>query len=208
MSAIVERWYRFGDQAWTRDGRLGLRLIVASALVTILIAFLGPLHRGAQRRPRRHQPAAAWFIPVAWGKAIGLPLSEWIVVPVLWVSITAGGIGLVLAYRAVLAGWRPRVKRLVWLGVGLNLATAFTLPLTSADVLMYAAYGRIQRQGLDPYTITPAEIFRQSFDPVLVWTDGPGRTPRASMGPSRRRRSGWRTCSAASRCTTWCSGCS
>ena len=183
MSAIVERWHRFGDQAWTRDGRLGLTLIVASALVTILIAFLGPSTVALNVGPAGTSLLPPWFIPVAWGKAIGLPLSEWIVVPVLWVSITVGAVGLVLAYRAVLAGWRPRIKRLVWLGVGLNMATAFTLPLTSADVLMYAAYGRIQRQGLDPYTITPAEIFRQSYDPVLVWTERPWQDTPSVYGP-------------------------
>ncbi|QIK72428.1 hypothetical protein G7070_09300 [Propioniciclava coleopterorum] len=183
MSAIVERWHRFGDQPWTRDGRRGLALIVASCLVTILIAFLGPSTVALNVGPAGRSLLPPWFVPVEWGKAIGLPLSEWVVVPVLWVGITLGAIGLVLAYRAVLAGWRPRIARLVGLGVGLNLATAFTLPLTSADVLMYAAYGRIQRQGLDPYSITPAEIFRQSYDPVLVWTERPWQDTPSVYGP-------------------------
>ena len=111
MSAIVERWHRFGDQAWTRDGRLGLTLIVASALVTILIAFLGPSTVALNVGPAGTSLLPPWFIPVEWGKAIGLPLSEWVVVPVLWVGIIVGAFGLVIAHRAVVAGWRPRIRR-------------------------------------------------------------------------------------------------
>ncbi len=183
MRAIVERWHRFGDQSWTRSGRLGLSLIVVSCVLTILIAFLGPSTVALNVGPAAGSLLPPWFIPGESGKAIGLPLSEWVVVPVLWVGIIVGAFGLVIAHRAVVAGWRPRIRRLITLGVGLNLATAFTLPLTSADVLMYAAYGRLQRQGMDPYSVTPAEIFRQSFDPVLVWTERPWQDTPSVYGP-------------------------
>ena len=39
MTALVERLSRFGDQPWTKNGRLGFRLIVISCLVTIVVAF-------------------------------------------------------------------------------------------------------------------------------------------------------------------------
>lgn len=183
MSTIVERLRRFGERPWTRNGPLGLKLIVVSCLTTILVAFLGPSTVALNVGPAGASLLPPWFIPVAWGRAIGLPLSEWVVVPVLWAGIIIGAVGLVIGHRAVLDGWRPRLRRLIGLGVGLNLATAFTLPLTSADVLMYAAYGRIQRQGLDPYSVTPAEIFRQSFDPVLVWTERPWQDTPSVYGP-------------------------
>lgn len=180
---IVERMRRLGEQPWTRDGALAVKLIVVSCLTTIVIAFLGPSTVALNVGPAGTSLLPPWFIPVAWGRQIGLPLSEWVVVPVLWVGIIVGAIGLVIGHRAILHGWRPRLRRLVGLGIGLNLATAFTLPLTSADVLMYAAYGRIQRQGLDPYSVTPAEIFRQSFDPVLVWTERPWQDTPSVYGP-------------------------
>jgi hypothetical protein len=183
VSTIVERLRRFGERPWTRNGPLGLKLIVVSCLTTILVAFLGPSTVALNVGPAGASLLPPWFIPVAWGRAIGLPLSEWVVVPVLWAGIIIGAVGLVIGHRAVLDGWRPRLRRLIGLGVGLNLATAFTLPLTSADVLMYAAYGRIQRQGLDPYSVTPAEIFRQSFDPVLVWTERPWQDTPSVYGP-------------------------
>ena len=81
------------------------------------------------------------------------------------------------------AGWRPSVHRLFTLGAALSLATALVPPLTSADVLMYAAYGRLQRQGINPYDITPAEIFRQSFDPVLIFTEQPWQDTPSVYGP-------------------------
>ena len=105
-------------------------------------------------------------------------------------------------------GWKPRYKKLFGLGTVLSLLTICVPPLTSADVLMYAAYGRLQAIGRDPYEITPAEVFRGQFDPVLS-------LDRAAVAghPQRLRpdhvldaaRSP--TSSAARTCTTSCSGC-
>lgn len=183
MNAIAARLQSLGDHAWTRDGRLGFRLIVLSCLVTIVVAFLGPSTVTLNPGPADGSLLPPWFIPVEWGKQVGLPLSEWVVVPALWIGITVGAIGLVIAWRAVTDGWRPRIHRMFHLGVGLNLATAFVPPLTSADVLMYAAYGRLQHLGRNPYDITPAEIFRQAYDPVLVWTERPWQDTPSVYGP-------------------------
>lgn len=183
MNAIDAWRRRLDERPWTKDGRLGFRLIVISCLVTILIAFLGPSTVTLNVGPANGSLLPPWYLPVEWGRAIGLPLPEWVVVPVLWIGITLGSVGLVLAWRAVTAGWRPRIHLMFALGTVLNLATAAVPPLTSADVLMYAAYGRLQRQGLDPYSITPAEIFRQTFDPVLVWTERPWQDTPSVYGP-------------------------
>ncbi len=167
---------------WTSNQRLGLSLIVASCLVTLVIAALGPSAVALQLGPAPGL-LPPWSIPEGLGKTIGLPLSEWVVVPALWVGIVAGAVGLWICWRAVAAGWRPSVHRLFTLGAALSLATALVPPLTSADVLMYAAYGRLQRQGINPYDITPAEIFRQSFDPVLIFTEQPWQDTPSVYGP-------------------------
>ena len=65
----------------------------------------------------------------------------------------------------------------------LSLLTISVPPLTSADVLMYAAYGRLQVIGRDPYEITPAEVFRGQFDPVLRWTERPWQDTPSVYGP-------------------------
>ncbi|MDO5533530.1 MAG: hypothetical protein Q4F65_02620 [Propionibacteriaceae bacterium] len=183
MNPLVERWSALGERAWTKNGRLGFRLIVLSCLVTIAIAFLGPSTVTLNPGPANGSLLPPWFIPVEWGHRIGLPLSEWIVVPALWVGITVGAVGLVIAWRAVTAGWRPRIHLMFYLGVALNVATACVPALTSADVLMYAAYGRLQRLGMNPYAITPAEIFRQAYDPVLVFTERPWQDTPSVYGP-------------------------
>ncbi len=181
--AIVERFLRWADAPWSSSPRLGLGLIVASCLVTIVVAFLGPSSVTLNPGPADGSWLPPWFIPTDIGLTWGLPLSEWIVVPVLWVGISIGAVGLWVAWRAVAAGWRPGIHKLFGLGVALNLATAAVPPLTSADVLMYAAYGRLQRLGMNPYDITPAEVFRQSYDPVLIWTERPWQDTPSVYGP-------------------------
>lgn len=183
-SGPVLRWFRrFGEKPWTYDGPWGLRLIVASCLITIVVAFLGPSTVTLDVGPANGSLLPPYFIPSELGARLGLPLPEWVVVPALWIGILLGAIGLFIAWRATEAGWRPAIHRLFLLGTGLSLATAFVPPLTSADVLMYAAYGRLQRQGFNPYEITPAEIFRQAYDPVLVWTERPWQDTPSVYGP-------------------------
>ncbi len=48
---------------------------------------------------------------------------------------------------------------------------------------MYAAYGRLQAIGMNPYDITPAEVFRSQFDPVLRWTERPWQDTPSVYGP-------------------------
>ncbi|MFV0452573.1 MAG: hypothetical protein ACK5LS_10105 [Propioniciclava sp.] len=180
----VARWFRrIGEHAWTYDGRLGLRLIVISCLVTIAVALLGPSSVTLNVGPADGSLLPPYFLPVEVGQRFGLPLPELVLVPLLWIGIIVGALGLFVAWRAIEAGWRPGIHRLFYLGAGLSFATALVPPLTSADVLMYAAYGRLQRQGLDPYEITPAEIFRQAYDPVLVWTERPWQDTPSVYGP-------------------------
>ncbi len=190
MIALIDRviewlrvlWARF-DGPWASDGRLGFRLILISCLTTIGVAALGPSSVALNVGEANGSLLPPWFVPQAVRERLGLPLSEWVVVPALWLGITIGAIGLWVAWRAVAAGWRPRVRLMFGVGVGLNLATVLVPPLTSADVLMYAAYGRLQRHGFDPYSITPAEIFRQAFDPVLVLTERPWQDTPSVYGP-------------------------
>ena len=85
--------------------------------------------------------------------------------------------------RALAGGWLPNPRRLFGLGTGLSLATILVPPLTSADILMYAGYGRLQMIGRNPYEITPAEVFRGQFDPVLRWTEQPWQDTPSVYGP-------------------------
>lgn len=162
---------------WRRNPRIGMTLIIVGTIIPILVGLCGPSAVALKLGPRRGL-LPPWYIPTSW-----FHLNEWVAVIALWVAIAIGAVGLVIAVRAVRDGWRPDVRRLWWTGVALNLATSLTLPLTSADVLMYAAYGRIQRLGLSPYSITPAEIFRMQYDIVLYWTERPWQDTPSVYGP-------------------------
>ncbi len=150
---------------------------MASALTTIAVGFAGPSAVALDLGPRAGL-LPPWYLPAAFGRP-----PEWVAVPLLWIGLFAGAIGLWIAWQAVQAGWRPDNRRLLWLGIALSTATALVLPLTSADVLMYAAYGRVQVLGLNPYDITPADIFRQEYDPVLILTERPWWDTPSVYGP-------------------------
>ena len=167
----------FLDGPWSRNHRVGLGLIVASSLLAIGVAACGPSMVALRLGPRDNL-MPPWYLPAGW-----VTLSEWVAVPLLWLGLILGLVGLWVCWRAIHAGWRPHNRKLFALGAVLSIGTSLVPPMTSADVLMYAAYGRLQVLGLDPYSITPAEIFRQEFDPVLVWTERPWQDTPSVYGP-------------------------
>lgn len=159
---------------WYRDPRIGVAGIVAATVLTLIAGFLGPsvVTLTLQRRGSWMPP---WFVTAR--------PNEWLASSLVWGSIIVGALGLFVCMLALEDGWRPSVKRMLGLGAGLNLATILVPPLTSADVLMYAAYGRLQRIGRDPYDITPAEVFRTQLDVVLNQTERPWTDTPSVYGP-------------------------
>ncbi len=164
---------------WHRDHRWGLGLIVGTSLGIALMGFLGPSAVTLSLGPRRGSLLPPWYAPTSWDTNP----NPWVAVLGLYVLIAVGAVGLWVASRAVVDGWRPRVERLLGLGAALNLIVSLVPPMTSADVLMYAAYGRLQVLGRDPYEITVGEIFRQQYDPVLSVTERPWQDTPTVYGP-------------------------
>jgi len=168
---------RLRDASWTQNPRLGVALITASAATTIAVGFAGP-SAVALNVGKRTSWLPPWYLPASTGTP-----HEVVAVVLLWLGLVVGTLGLWIAWRAVNDGWRPDNRKLFGLGAGLSTLTALVLPLTSADVLMYAAYGRLQVLGLDPYDITPAMIFRAEYDPVLILTERPWQDTPSVYGP-------------------------
>ncbi len=162
---------------WHRDHRYALVGIVSATALTLLAGFLGPSAVTLTLGPRdSYQPP--WYLPAG----IVSP-NEWIVSALIWAAIIVGAVALWVGMRALGDGWKPRARRLFALGTTLTLLTITVPPMTSADVLMYAAYGRLQAIGMNPYDITPAEVFRSQFDPVLRWTERPWQDTPSVYGP-------------------------
>lgn len=158
--------------------RVGLGLILLATVLTVAVGALGPSAVTLTLGPRT-SPLPPYHLPEG---TVATP-HEWLVSGLLFAAVVIGGLGLTVAIRAQRSGWRPRVWRVFAFGVGLNVATLMVPPLTSADVLMYAAYGRLQRLGIDPYDITPATVFRSQYDPVLRWTERPWQDTPSVYGP-------------------------
>ena len=167
----------YRPRVWHRNHRYGLLGIVAATVLTVVTGLLGPSAVTLTLGPRTSL-LPPWYVPAG----IVRP-NEWVVSVLIWLAILVGAGGLFVAMRALADGWKPKVKRVFALGTALSLLTITVPPLTSADVLMYAAYGRLQRIGRDPYELTPAEVFRGQFDPVLRWTERPWQDTPSVYGP-------------------------
>jgi alpha-1,6-mannosyltransferase len=162
---------------WHRNHQFALFGIVGATALTLLAGFLGPSAVTLTLGPR-DSFLPPWYLPAGL-----VTPNEWFVSILIWVAIILGALGLWVGLRAMADGWKPRFKKLFALGTVLSLLTICVPPQTSADVLMYAAYGRLQAIGRSPYEITPAEVFRGQFDPVLRWTERPWQDTPSVYGP-------------------------
>jgi hypothetical protein len=177
LRAVIVRLRAVVAAPWARNHRLGLALIVAGSVLTLAVAACGPSPVTLTLGPRIDY-LPPWYLPAG-----RIKLGEWVAVPALWLALCLGAVGLYVCWRAVNSGWRPNNRRLFLLGSLLSVLTSLVPAMTSADVLMYAAYGRLQVLGLNPYDITPAEIFRQEYDPLLIWTERPWQDTPSVYGP-------------------------
>jgi len=168
---------RYRPEVWHRNHRFALFGVVAATALTLLVGFLGPSAVTLTLGPRESY-LPPWYLPTGMVKP-----DEWFVSLLIWAAILLGALGLWVGMRALADGWKPKFKKLFALGTVLSLLTVCVPPMTSADVLMYAAYGRLQAIGRDPYDITPAEVFRGQFDPVLRWTERPWQDTPSVYGP-------------------------
>jgi alpha-1,6-mannosyltransferase len=162
---------------WHRHPRVALSLIVGAIMLTVFVGFLGPSIATLTLGPRDGSLTPPWYLPGL------LKPNPWLIAALCWLLVLMGAVGTWIALRALAVGWRPDNKRLYIGAIGLNLATITVPPLTSADVLMYSAYGRLAALGFDPYVTSPAEVFRMQWDPVLRWTERPWQDTVNVYGP-------------------------
>jgi alpha-1,6-mannosyltransferase len=151
--------------------------IIGATVLTLLTGFLGPSAVTLTLGPRDSY-LPSWYLPAG----IVQP-NEWLVSGLIWTAIIVGALGLWVSLRAIEDGWKPRVRRLFGLGATLSLLTITVPPMTSADVLIYAAYGRLQTLGRSPYDITIGEVIRTQFDPVMRWVEQPWYDTPSVYGP-------------------------
>lgn len=169
-------WQAPPGTPWHRHPRVALSLIGGATVLTLFVGFLGPSIATLTLGPR-DTLMPPWYLPGL------IKPNAWMVAALCWLLVLMGAAGTWIALRALAVGWRPDNKRLYIGAIALNLATITVPPLTSADVLMYAAYGRLATLGFDPYVTSPAEVFRMQWDPVLRWTERPWQDTVNVYGP-------------------------
>ncbi|HEV2087363.1 MAG TPA: polyprenol phosphomannose-dependent alpha 1,6 mannosyltransferase MptB [Cryptosporangiaceae bacterium] len=155
----------------------GRRAMLLCALGFGLVALAGLLGPSvvAVTLPQRE----AWHPPY-W---FDVHPSPWLVVGLVFAALVCGAVGVHLGLRALAAGWQPRLRQLVGLGVGGVGAVALVPPMGSGDILMYAAYGRIAALGESPYVTAPADVSRTGYDPVASATELPWQEKTSVYGP-------------------------
>ena len=133
----------------------------------VAIGALGPSAAVAELPPA--VPWPPWFV-----HAHVSPVQAAIVT---WLAVLIGSTGLASGLVAVRRDWRPSPLLLMFGSLLAVIALMMIPPEGSADMLSYAAYGRIAALGHSPYTYLPTQL-KLSGDPVgtvagLGWLDLP-----------------------------------
>jgi len=125
-----------------------------------------------------NDPAPAWLPPYSLGENP----ADSLVMTVLIAATLMAAVAIATGLWAVTAGWRPDLVRTRRLGAGLALSFCLVAPIGSADVLIYAAYGRMSVLGLDPYSTTPLDLADLN-DPFGVAAERPWLRATSVYGP-------------------------
>jgi hypothetical protein len=118
--------------------------------------------------------------PVPW--QLGLDPSPWLVTALLLAAVGCGATGLLLGLLAIRAGWRLDPRRAMAAGVLATAVMVVVPPMGSADVLVYAAYGRIASLGEDPYATTATDL-ADTGDPIGRAVEPPWQDAPSIYGP-------------------------
>jgi hypothetical protein len=134
---------------------VALLAIGMSVTLMVAIGILGP--SAAETRFPPAPPWPPWFVHTQISSVLAAILT--------WMAVLIGSTGLAIGLVAARRGWRPPLRRLISGSVLAVVALMVIPPTGSADMLLYAAYGRIAATGHSPYTYFPGQL-KSSGDPV------------------------------------------
>jgi hypothetical protein len=156
--------------------RLALGGAALAAVLVVGTAALGPSAAEPALGPR----AEGWrgTLPPY---DLGLHPASWLVTVLVDAGYLLGGVSVALGLLAVHRG--ARLSRGVLLVAGaVAVLAALVPPSGSGDHLNYAAYGRIEVQGGDPYVVAPAQ-WDGGRDPVTSAVEAPWTETPSIYGP-------------------------
>ena len=144
-----------------REARRALALLSTSIGLAALTALLGP----SAASPTL--PGSGLLPPYS----LDVGPSETVVTALLALAVVLGACGLLAGWRALATGWRPDARRMLAVSLLTTAGLCLVPTVGSADIVSYAAYGRMAATGYDPYATTPATLARAG-DPVAVNVQG------------------------------------
>ena len=121
-----------------RLGWISVALLIAATLVEVHVA--------------RHPGNAA--VPSALGSG-RTGLSPGVTYMLMACAALLGGTSVACGLRAMRSGWHPSPWRILCLGLIAAACLAAANPVGTADIGSYAAYGRMEAQGIDSYVTSP-----------------------------------------------------
>ncbi|HET8616367.1 MAG TPA: polyprenol phosphomannose-dependent alpha 1,6 mannosyltransferase MptB [Actinomycetales bacterium] len=156
---------------------LGFAAAAVAALLLVGSAALGPSAAQPALGPR----SAGWR-GVLPPYDLGLQPASWVVTVMMDAGYVLGAVAVALGLLAARRGARvPRAALLV--AVGFAVLATLVPPTGSGDHLNYAAYGRIEVQGGDPYSVAPAQ-WDGGRDPVTSAVEDPWTWTPSVYGPA------------------------
>jgi alpha-1,6-mannosyltransferase len=121
-------------------GRIGVALSLLSVTTMVGVAVVGPSE--VNLHPIGPGPRRWLSLTFPYGASTA----------VLAVAVVLGATGLLLGWLSLRRGWAPDPRPLMAAGVASAVVLAVVPPLASSDIGIYAAYGRMVRLGLNPFT--------------------------------------------------------
>jgi hypothetical protein len=151
-----------------RLGRLALGGIAGALGLILVTAVAGP-------------SAAVVPLPPGWFPvSANLRPSPWLVWGLLAAAVVLSVAATATAWAALRRGWAPSPGRLLAGGLLAVALLAIAAPVAGADVLSYAAYGRIAGRGMDAYSVRPDSL---PADPFARAVEDPWRSTPSVYGP-------------------------
>jgi hypothetical protein len=158
-----------------------LPAVSLSALGLALAAFVGL----CATAPDASEATLPVLLPLtALAHQLGAPALPAVAVTIMmYASITLCCLGLAGMLWANSRGWHPNPARVFWTAAAVIAVLVNITPVGTSDPASYAAYGRIDALGHNPYVFPPALLPGGSHNPYTVMIDPRWKSTPSVYGP-------------------------
>lgn len=152
---------------------VGITLGIGSVALLLAVGLAGP-NAVALTVPGGRRALPPYALDLGWSAGLAVGLTS--------AAVLAAGLAVGCGLVALARGWLPDARRLLAGGAVASGLLVLVAPLASADVLVYAVYGRLAQLGLDPYTSTARTLVDRG-DPIGLAAEEPWLDTTSVYGP-------------------------